>query len=271
MDEITAMDIREWQKTVKKAGEDTGLPYAETYLLTIHSQLNALFSYAQKMYQLPKNPCSIAGPMGSSVTEEMLIITKDQYDILRKHFRTEAYLLAFDVLFWSGCREGEMLALQPKDLTDTDELKIYKTYRRKNGQDILGPTKNSKKGGNRNVPIPHWLAEEFRSYCSRLYGLTPDERVFYMTCTSLNKELTRCTRITSLPDIRVHDLRHSHASLCIELGYSALLVAKRLGDTVPVVMKTYAHLYPNKQAELVSKLEDLAAPENEDSGYLGSL
>ena len=232
MDEITAMDIREWQKTVKKAGEDTGLPYAETYLLTIHSQLNALFSYAQKMYQLPKNPCSIAGPMGSSVTEEMLIITKDQYDILRKHFRNEAYLLAFDVLFWSGCREGEMLALQP---------------------------------------IPHWLAEEFRSYCSKLYGLTPDERVFYMTCTSLNKELTRCTRITSLPDIRVHDLRHSHASLCIELGYSALLVAKRLGDTVPVVMKTYAHLYPNKQAELVSKLEDLAAPENEDSGYLGSL
>ena len=52
---------------------------------------------AQKMYQLPKNPCSIAGPMGSSVTEEMLIITKDQYDILRKQFRNEAYLLAFDV------------------------------------------------------------------------------------------------------------------------------------------------------------------------------
>ena len=250
MDEITAMDIREWQKAVKKAGEGTGLPYAETYLLAIHSQLNALFSYAQKMYQLPKNPCTMAGPMGSSVTEEMLIITKDQYDILRKQFRNEAYLLAFDVLFWSGCREGEMLALQPKDLTDTDELKIYKTYRRKNGQDLFGPTKNSKKGGNRNVPIPHWLAEEFRAYCSRLYGLTPDDRVFYMTCTALNKELTRCTRITSLPDIRVHDLRHSHASLCIELGYSALLVAKRLGDTVPVVMKTSAHLYQTSEPNL---------------------
>lgn len=60
------------------------------------------------------------------------------------------------------------------------------------------------------MPIPHWLAEEFRSYCSKLYGLTPDERVFYMTCTSLNKELTRCTRIASLPDIRVHDLRHPY-------------------------------------------------------------
>lgn len=135
---------------------------------------------------------------------------------------------------------------------------IYKTYHRKKGQDILGPTKNSKKGGNRNVPIPHWLAEEFRTYCSKLYGLTPDDRVFYMTCTALNKELTRCTQITYLPDIRVHDLRHSHVSLCIELGYSIVLVAKRIGDTVPVVMRTYAHLYPNKQQELVSRLETLS-------------
>lgn len=180
------------------------------------------------------------------------------HEILRKEFRNEAYLLAFDILFWTGCREGEMLALLPKDLTDDDQLRIYKTYHRKKGQDILGPTKNSKKGGNRNVPIPHWLAEEFRTYCSKLYGLTPDDRVFYMTCTALNKELTRCTQITYLPDIRVHDLRHSHVSLCIELGYSIVLVAKRIGDTVPVVMRTYAHLYPNKQQELVSRLETLS-------------
>ena len=167
-----------------------------------------------------------------------------------------------------GCREGEMLALLPKDLTDDDQLRIYKTYHRKKGQDILGPTKNSKKGGNRNVPIPHWLAEEFRTYCSKLYGLTPDDRVFYMTCTALNKELTRCTQITYLPDIRVHDLRHSHVSLCIELGYSIVLVTKRIGDTVPVVMRTYAHLYPNKQQELVSRLETLSTSSKDESDLM---
>ena len=123
-----------------------------------------------------------------------------------------------------------------------------------------------------HVPIPHWLAEEFRTYCSRLYGLTPDDRVFYMTCTALNKELTRCTQLTYLPDIRVHDLRHSHVSLCIELGYSVVLVARRIGDTVPVVMRTYAHLYPNKQQELVSKLEAIGSPSsNDDESDLMSL
>lgn len=272
MNEITALDIRDWQQRVKEMGEATGLPYSETYLYTIHAQLTALFNYAQTFYGLRFNPCDAAGYMGSSVAGEMLIITKDQYELLRKEFRNEAYLLAFDILFWTGCREGEMLALLPKDLTDDDQLRIYKTYHRKKGQDIFGPTKNSKKGGNRNVPIPHWLAEEFRTYCSRLYGLTPDDRVFYMTCTALNKELTRCTQLTYLPDIRVHDLRHSHVSLCIELGYSIVLVARRIGDTVPVVMRTYAHLYPNKQQELVSKLEAIGSPSsNDDESDLMSL
>lgn len=272
MNEITALDIRDWQQRVKEMGEATGLPYSETYLYTIHAQLTALFNYAQTFYGLRFNPCDAAGYMGSSVAGEMLIITKDQYELLRKEFRNEAYLLAFDILFWTGCREGEMLALLPKDLTDDDQLRIYKTYHRKKGQDIFGPTKNSKKGGNRNVPIPHWLAEEFRTYCSRLYGLTPDDRVFYMTCTALNKELTRCTQLTYLPDIRVHDLRHSHVSLCIELGYSVVLVARRIGDTVPVVMRTYAHLYPNKQQELVSRLEAIGSPSsNDDESDLMSL
>lgn len=77
---------------------------------------------------------------------------------------------------------------------------------------------------------------------------------------------------TYLPDIRVHDLRHSHVSLCIELGYSIVLVAKRIGDTVPVVMRTYAHLYPNKQQELVSKLEAIGSPtSNNDDSDLMSL
>ena len=111
MNEITALDIRDWQQRVKEMGEATGLPYAETYLYTIHAQLTALFNYAQTFYGLQFNPCDAAGYMGSSIAGEMLIITKDQYEILRKEFRNEAYLLAFDILFWTGCREGEMLSL----------------------------------------------------------------------------------------------------------------------------------------------------------------
>ena len=145
MNEITALDIRDWQQRVKEMGKATGLPYSETYLYTIHAQLTALFNYAQTFYGLRFNPCDAAGYMGSSVAGEMLIITKDQYELLRKEFRNEAYLLAFDILFWTGCREGEMLALLPKDLTDDDQLRIYKTYHRKKGRTSLAPPRTAKK------------------------------------------------------------------------------------------------------------------------------
>lgn len=61
----------------------------------------------------------------------------------------------------------------------------------------------------------------------------------------------------NLHEIRIHDFRHSHASLLIELGYSPLLVADRLGDNVETTLKVYSHLYPNKQSELVKKLDSL--------------
>lgn len=54
-----------------------------------------------------------------------------------------------------------------------------------------------------------------------------------------------------------HHLRHSHASLLIELGFSPVLIANRLGhENISITLNTYSHLYPNKQSELISKLED---------------
>lgn len=136
--EIGSSESKKWAKPLAP-------PYSETYLYTIHAQLTTLFNYAQTFYGLRFNPCDASGYMGSSVAGEMLIITKDQYELLRKEFRNEAYLLAFDILFWTGCREGEMLALLPKDLTDDDQLRIYKTYHRKKGRTSLAPPRTAKK------------------------------------------------------------------------------------------------------------------------------
>ena len=58
-------------------------------------------------------------------------------------------------------------------------------------------------------------------------------------------------------DFTIHCFRHSHVSLLIELGYSALMIANRIGDTVETTLKTYSHLYPDKQVQLVNKLEKM--------------
>lgn len=68
--------------------------------------------------------------------------------------------------------------------------------------------------------------------------------------------LHKVAKAACLPPIRVHDLRHSHASMLIELGFSPLLIAERLGhEDIQTTLRTYSHLYPNKQNELAAKLQ----------------
>lgn len=63
---------------------------------------------------------------------------------------------------------------------------------------------------------------------------------------------------SSVKEIRIHDLRHSHASLLIELGFSPLLIKERLGhENIQTTLDTYSHLYPNKGASIADKLDDL--------------
>ncbi len=74
----------------------------------------------------------------------------------------------------------------------------------------------------------------------------------------MNNEIKRVSKKAGVKEIRVHDLRHSHASLLIEMGYSILLVSERLGhEKVETTLNTYAHLYPNKQQKLVEGLQNL--------------
>ena len=64
-----------------------------------------------------------------------------------------------------------------------------------------------------------------------------------------------CKR-SGVKKIRIHDIRDSHASLLVEMGFSPLLIAERLWhERVQTMMETYSHLYPNKQAEVANRLD----------------
>lgn len=65
-------------------------------------------------------------------------------------------------------------------------------------------------------------------------------------------------KLSGVEQIRIHDLRHSHASLLIEMGFSPLLIKERLGhEDIKTTLQTYSHLYPSKQEELIDKLNDI--------------
>ncbi|MEG1505425.1 MAG: site-specific integrase, partial [Lachnospiraceae bacterium] len=163
--------------------------------------------------------------------------------------------MAFLLLYWTGMRIGELLALTYEDI-DLEKriITISKSYQRIKGKDMITPPKTPK--SNRKVMIPPFLAEELKEYCSVLYGITAKERMFRFTKSYMEHEIVRGVKETGVKRIRIHDLRHSHASLLVEMGFQPLEIAERLGhEKIETTLNTYSHLYPNKQAQLADRLE----------------
>ena len=250
VNDITAADIRKWQNELIKMG------YSPTYLKTINNQLSAIFNYAVRYYDLKSNPCAKAGSMGKSKAEEMDFWTGEEFrKFIDSVMNKRLSYMAFMTLYWTGMRMGELLALNPKDVDlEKRTIAITKSYQRLGKKDVITPPKTSK--SKRVITIPEFLAVDIKDYMDSLYDLQEDDRLFPITKYYLEHEMQRGIKESGVKRIRVHDLRHSHASMLIELGFSPLEIAKRLGhEKVETTLNTYAHLYPNKQTKLAERLD----------------
>ena len=250
VNDITAADIRQWQNELIKMG------YSPTYLKTINNQLSAIFNYAVRYYDLKSNPCAKAGSMGKSKAEEMDFWTGEEFrKFIDSVMNKRLSYMAFMTLYWTGMRLGELLALTPKDVDlEKRTISITKSYQRLGRKDVITSPKTPK--SKRVITIPEFLAADIKDYMDSLYDLREDDRLFPITKYYLEHEMQRGIKESGVKRIRLHDLRHSHASLLIELGFSPLEIANRLGhEKVETTLNTYAHLYPNKQTKLADRLD----------------
>ena len=251
MNAIRAADIRKWQNTL------IGQGYAETYLKSINNQLTAIFNFAVKYYDLGSNPCTKAGSMGKSRASEMKFWTVDEYhqfiDCMMDKRRSYT---AFELLFWTGMRKGELLALTKGDIDlENNVITVSKSYTRLKKEDLITPPKTPK--SNRKIGIPEFLAEDIADYFNSLYGLEDEDRLFQMGENYLNKELERGCKKSGVKQIRVHDMRHSHAAMLAYMKIMPLEVAQRLGhEDVETTLNIYEHLYPDSQARLAEQINE---------------
>ena len=256
INEIKASDVRRWQAKLMSSPNN----YSQTYLKKINTELNSIINYAKRFYDLNTNPCGKAGTIGKAKAEEMDYWTYDEYIAFREGVKDKPLsYICFEVLYWTGMREGELLALSPADIDfDNKLISINRTYQRIGGKDVFTSPKTRK--SKRKIPIPDFLCQELSDYIQSRYMLDADERLFPVTKSYLSHEMIRGCKNTGVKKIRIHDIRHSHASLLINQGCDALMLADRLGhEKVSTTLNTYSHLFPHKQQERVHSLESLQA------------
>lgn len=250
INEITAAKIRKWQ------GEMIDKGYKPTYLKSIHSQLSAIMNYAVNFYDLRSNPCKRAGAMGKCHADEREFWTLDEFN----HFidavsdKYEAWM-GFRILFWTGMRVGELLALKVEDIDlEKKTIRVDESYARVKRKDIITVPKTER--SVRIITIHDELCEELQEYLKCLYRPRPGSRLFAeKTKSFFEHEMGRGIKLSGMKKITVHGLRHSHASMLVEMGFSPIEIARRLGHgRVTTTIETYCHPSMDSQMKIADKL-----------------
>lgn len=250
LSDITPVHVRRWQNDIIKR-------YEPTSQKQIHGQLSALFNFAMRFYGLKENPARLAGSIGAFKAHSAKFWTVEQFNKAMQYV-APAYLAAFSLLFYGGLRIGELLALEIRDYNPAAKtISISKSLEYINGKNYIGPTKNTQ--STRIISIPASVAALIDEYMNFLYEPEPHEPLFiYFTRSQLAYRLDEAAKKAGLEKIRLHDLRHSHASMLINLGINILAISKRLGhDDIKTTLNIYGHLYHTTNEEIAGKLENL--------------
>lgn len=271
--DITPKHIKDWQIELKKHKKPNGKPYAETYLRTVENQLSAIFNYAVRYYELPRNP--IVERIGSKeTTDEMKIWEVDMYREFQKHIEDKPiYYYAFEVFFWCGVRLGELLAITPSDIDFTKKtLNIDKSMRYINGKLVVGPPKTP--SSYRKITLPDFLIDELKEYLDSIEHYSKNSRIFPLNKSKIGNVIDKYSELAGVPRITIHGLRHSHTSLLEQIGISSVSIKQRLGHKRKKsgdITTTYTHTYASSSVMTAKILNEVAIGNIDPNNPFGNL
>ncbi len=257
IEDITPVVVRQFQNELLAYKDKNGNGYKPTYLKLLNNCLSTILNYAVKFHDLSSNPCVKAGSIGKKSAGEMHIWTVEEFEKFINVVKDPELFVAYNMLFWTGMRIGELLALTYEDIDFNNcSIKINKTYSKKNGKILITTPKTP--GSKRVVSVTENIIKIIKEYRAKIYDSKSTDRIFNYHVEHYRKKMKDYAKEVNIKIIRVHDLRHSHASLLIHLGVNPVAISKRLGhDRLDTTLNTYSHLYADSNDELIKKLESL--------------
>lgn len=219
---------------------------------------HTLYSYGARLCGVTRDPFKNVKKAGKPSKKRVTFWTLDEYTAFAETLDEEKRT-PFDVLFYTGIRIGELMALTVADIDlERKRLHVDKTlaWHERGGETVHEPKTES---SARDIALPSFLCDELRAYITRIYGAGKESRVFWLSHQAYIDTLKRyCEERPDVKRITVHDLRHSHVALLINQGVDALTISERLGHAkVSTTLNIYGHLYPDKQAAVADMLDSV--------------
>lgn len=242
--EIKPIHIRKWQSELLKTD------YSKTYLKSIYNQLTAIFNYAVRFHNLDKNPCHVAGSIGKKDADEMQILTLQEFNKMIDYVTDKENKFFYIVLFWTGMRKGELLALTYEDVDfENKTISINKNFQIVRGEKVITDPKTPK--SKRVIAVNDIVLNCIKEMWDTTYKPNKTDTIFYVSKYSLKRQLDTACKKAGVPRIRVHDLRHSHASYLLSNGINIVILSRRLGhEKVQTTLNIYCHICPSSEDRL---------------------
>jgi integrase len=230
------------------------------------SVLSQIMKTAVRARAIRENPA--AGHSMPTQRQRTTVLTMQQVDQLVAH-TDDRYRTAIWLLVLAGLRPSELCGLRVRDV-DWDEhtISVNEVQMWVKGELVVKGPKTTT--GLRTIPLPEWLINQLRTQVDAreerqaISAATPDDRLFTsprgkpMLDHTLWRIVNRACDRAGIERIRPYDLRHSHASLLIDIGAHPKAISERMGHTeIGVTMNVYGHLFEGKQRELTRDLNDL--------------
>ena len=252
--EIEPATILKWQNSLSE--------YSYNYKSGLRTLLSSILRFGERYYDTKNIMYKVEPFRNQDAKKEMQIWTPEIFTQFIKSVKDPDYNAFFWTLYITGGRKGEILALNWSDIDLNNKIiKIRKNIAKQPKSQSSKITTPKNQSSNRDTQIPDflikilseykvWQAENFEDCSFAFGGAKP------IAFTSLDRYFKKACINAGVPIIRIHDLRHSNASLLISSGVSIVAVSKRLGhSTVEQTLNTYSHMMPDDQTMIMRILE----------------
>ena len=258
MKDIKPIDILAWQGNMSAQ-------FSFNYTSDLMTMLTAIYRYGEKYHDITNTTVKVDKPRNTEPKKEMEFWTPEEFSTFFDGAEDPTYRMFFTLLYISGCRRGEAEALSWADVDlKKSTLKISKNLTRKSPSAPWEITTPKNVSSNRVIPLPpslcilikEYKAEQLETFASPTFVFGGDRP---LASRSTDRYFANVCEKVGVRKIRIHDLRHSCASLLISKGVSIVAVSRQLGHSnIEQTLNTYSHLMPDDRSKVVAELEAIS-------------